>query len=195
MSAIPKRPTKQIVDRFINKFKKNKRYFPADQAIAELFRQYPKNTNLNHVLLKVTILDKLYSTGIFFPVDMARHIVSLKIDAKLQNQSTEVVDCISRAEFNKKRRHVFSFATKYCSWHDSANYPIYDTYVAQLLTAYSRRDAFAVFEKAELRNYARYKEIVSAFRKYYTLDDYSFKEMDKFLWIYGKELFKKEARK
>jgi len=35
-----------------------------EQALAELFRQYPTNDNEAHVLLKVVALNRLYSTNI-----------------------------------------------------------------------------------------------------------------------------------
>ena len=76
---------------------------------------------------------------------------------------------------------MFSFASKYCSWHDPQNYPLYDYYVEKLLLAYRRKDKFAKFKNADLRKYGNYKNIVSRFRDHYQLGCFSFKELDKFL--------------
>lgn len=61
-----------------------------DPALNLLFAEHPKNTNLDHVLLKVVALNSLYSTMIrvnskLTPsvYDVARHIVGLNIDAIL----------------------------------------------------------------------------------------------------------------
>lgn len=121
---------------------------------------------------------------------MARHILGLKIDDSLRSKSCELVDRIANATFSGKSRHVFSFASKYCSWHDRESYPIYDSYVSKVLIAYQQIDRFAPsFPRSDLRFYRRYKEVVTDFRKYYELMDFSFDELDKFLWLYGKEMF------
>jgi len=46
-----------------------------------------------------------------------------------------------------------------------------------------------LFERAELQDYARYKAILEAFRRLLGLETFAFKEIDKFLWFYGKSLF------
>jgi hypothetical protein len=62
----------------------------SDPALTLLFAQYPENTNLEHVFLKVVALNACYSTqirvnGNLTPTvyDVARHIVELGIDAKI----------------------------------------------------------------------------------------------------------------
>jgi hypothetical protein len=122
---------------------------------------------------------------------MAHHIHSLNIDPDLATGSTEIVDKIAAASFSGKKRNVFSFASKYCSWHDQQNYPLYDGFVEQLLLAYRAKDKFARFRNSDLRRYTNYKRIVDGFRGHYTLGKFSFKELDKFLWLYGKTLYPK----
>lgn len=191
MSEIPARPTKQLVEQYLSDFRRSERYFLADQAITTLFNMLPANKSLDHVLLKVTVLNDLYGTNIYGTFDMARHICSLPVDAALRERSTNIVDQIANVTFSGKSRQVFSFATKYCSWHDQDNYPLYDFYVDKLLMAYRSKDKFAVFAKIDLRRYASYKIAVSSFRDHYDLNEYSFKQLDKFLWLYGKHLFPK----
>jgi hypothetical protein len=195
MSKIPKKPTKQLVKRYLREFRESERYFLSDRAITTLFEMLPHNNTLDHVLLKVTVLNDLYGTNIYGTFDMARHICSLHIDTDLRKRSTEVVDRIADARFSGKPRQVFSFATKYCSWHDKDNYPLYDNYVEKLLMAYRRKDHFATFKKTDLRCYASFKAVITAFRMRYRLTQYSFKQLDKFLWLYGKHLFQKQYGK
>jgi hypothetical protein len=49
------------------------------------------------------------------------------------------------------------------------------------LLAYKTTDKFANFTKSDLRQYASDKRVVDAFRNFYTLGQFSFKELDKFL--------------
>jgi hypothetical protein len=54
-----------------------------EQALDELFNQYPRNDKLSHVLLKVVTLNRLYSTQVLAVVDMAHHIHDVNIDSGL----------------------------------------------------------------------------------------------------------------
>jgi hypothetical protein len=117
---------------------------------------------------------------------MAEYILKLKIDQQLEQQSPELVDQIAMTPIGRRN---YSFASKYCSWHVPEAYPIYDRYVDELIWAYQKTDKFAEFKRKELKIYPRYKEVIQAFISYYRLTQFSFKEIDKFLWQYGKELF------
>ena len=45
------------------------------------------------------------------------------------------------------------------------------------------------FKNADLKHYESFKNILCQFREYYGLQRFSFKELDKFLWLYGRELY------
>ena len=192
--VVPDSATPQLVEIYLQKFRSDERYFLADQAITELVTKFPGNSVLEHVLLKVTTINDLYGTQIYSTFQMAHHIQALKIDSHLAKGSTGIVDRIAAAIFSDKPRQVFSFASKYCSWHRPNDYPLYDYFVAKLLLAYAKKDHFADFRENELRNYGRYKRIISAFRHHNGLQRFSFKELDKFLWLYGKDLYPKKYK-
>jgi hypothetical protein len=60
--------------------------------------------------------------------------------------------------------------------------------------AYQRMDRFAAFVwQQELSDYLNFKRTIEVFRETYGLTEFSFKELDKFLWLYGKESFGKAA--
>jgi hypothetical protein len=122
---------------------------------------------------------------------VARHILSLDIDAKLADGAAELVNAIARVPMKDgKIRRNYSFATKYCSWHVPDAYPIFDSVVGRLLGEYQRLDRFAAYTwQHELTEYATFKAAVEAFQQHYDLGAFSFKELDKFLWSYGKEYF------
>jgi len=83
-----------------------------DPALFKLFKQYPENTDLSQVLLKVVTLNSLYSTLIrvnsqYLPADLkyaptvydvARHIVELNIDEALSRDDEAVVDSITNVK-------------------------------------------------------------------------------------------------
>ena len=168
-----------------------------EQALKELFSQYSGNSDLSHVLLKVVALNTLYSTQIFahsekLPnvVDVARHIHknAKKIDAALAVGSPEIVETIAWVSVpGKKDRIFFSFATKYCSWHKPAAYPIYDSNVQRYLEFLQKQSDFAGDFNVSAPHwaYAEFREAMSDFRKHYRLDSFTFKEIDKFVWLEG----------
>jgi len=58
-----------------------------------------------------------------------------------------------------------------------------------LLWTYQQQDQFTAFKRQELWQYPRYKKIIEYFRDHYALTQFGFKELDKFLWRYGKDVF------
>lgn len=182
-------PTPGLVWEYIRQFEDSERYNLADQAIIKLFRLIPHNKDLEDILLKLSVINNLYSTRILATFELARHIQRLNIDPELAVHSTEIVNRIADFSVSGKRIYVFSFATKYCNWHDQEHYPILDSFVEKLIIAYRNRDEFAIFEKKELQNYTRFKEILEIFRQHYRLTAFGFKKLDKYLWLYGKEKF------
>lgn len=131
--AVPARPTDYLVEKYVRLFERDQRYAPADEGLAQLIAAFPNNSELGHVAVKASAINALYSTGILAIYQVAVHVHLLDIDAELAQHSTAIVDKIAAVRFGNKRRKVFSFASKYCSWHDRDNYPIYDSFVDALL--------------------------------------------------------------
>ncbi|HEY6347054.1 MAG TPA: hypothetical protein VIY49_36655 [Bryobacteraceae bacterium] len=163
----------------------------AEKAAGELLTQFPNNTEISHVLLKALALNKLYSTRVLDKdiERLARHIAGLCIDPLLRKGRPGAVDLIWNCD--DLNRRYFSFASKYCSWHNPAAYPIYDSYVEECLWRYKRQDGFTEYGREGYR-YPDFVRIVSAFRQFYGLT-VSFKDLDKFLWSTGGRLLGKRS--
>jgi hypothetical protein len=174
-----------------------------DPALSVLFTQFPKNTNFEPIFLKVVALNSTYSTQIRAVsdrtptvYDVARHIVTLRIDDSLHDGSVEIVERIASVTTEGNRhQYNYSFATKYCSWHQRKLFPIYDSRVDKYLWQLRNRqtgetDGFRQFKRVELWHYPTFKQIVSEFMTHFGLEEFSFKEIDKFLFIEGDKLFR-----
>jgi hypothetical protein len=155
------------------------------------FKLCPDNKNISDILLKVSVLNEFYSTNIFKVFPVAKHILSLDIDDRLQNGDVTLVDDLKEVVISGKTLNFYSFATKYCSHHKPLDYPIYDSYVDEVLRYYREKDGFAAFKNNELKIYTRFKSILENFQSFYHLDKYNLKELDKYLWQLGKEHFNK----
>jgi hypothetical protein len=127
---------------------------------------------------------------------VAKHIASLNIDSRLEKGDLDLVDDIALIDYgNGKTRKEFSFASKYCSHHKPMDYPIYDSFVDKLLVYFRDKDNFFNFENDDLKNYIKFKEVLIGFQKFYGLEKYSIKEIDKYLWQFGKKAFPKSMKK
>ncbi len=169
-----------------------------DPSLRKLFSHFPANVEFSDVLLKVAALNATYSTQIRAVsdrtptiYDVARHIVSLKIDEALQLGLLEIVEQIAAVSAKgNKHQYNFSFATKYCNWHRPDVYPIYDSRVDKYLWQFRNRESgepsgFRQFKRKELWSYPSFKQIVIDFMSHFHLDEFSFKQIDKFLYIEG----------
>ena len=60
---------------------------------------------------------------------------------------------------------------------------------------FQKRDKFYDFKKDDLKNYSCFKNILIQFKKYYGIDEFNLKDIDRYLWQIGKEYFPKKYRK
>jgi hypothetical protein len=135
-------PTAELVRIRCDEFDRDPSTHLAEDALGQLWVQFPRNTETAHVLLKVLALNKLNSTQVR-DIDveiLARHIAGIGIDPLLAEGSPSTVDLITNCV---NLRNYFSFASKYCSWHNPDTYPIYDSRVDECLWSYQKRDGFA----------------------------------------------------
>lgn len=191
---ILEKPDNELVHKYIAKFHREKRYESADKAIINLFSAFPDNKKVEDIRLKICVINDLYSTNIFDTYKMSEHIKKLNLDTKLKNGNPEVVNEIAtghgiRRKKTNKEINLYSFATKYCNWHNQESYTIYDSFVEKVLLAFKKQDDFFDFKNDDLRDFVKFKNIIQEFIKAYKLTNYNLKEIDKFLWIYGKEKF------
>ena len=184
-------PTPDLVKKYNKQFEDIERYQIADQAIIKLFEKFNKNKEIEDILLKISVINDLYSTNIFSTFQMAKHISSLNIDSALERGDPTIVNKIAKITISGKTKNFYSFATKYCNWHNQSKYPIYDSFVDKLLRKYKKQTKFFEFKNEDLREYPKFLEILEKFRSYFKLNNFDFKTIDKFLWAYGKEIFKK----
>lgn len=192
MLDIP-RPCKKEVVKYLNLWDSLENYVLQERSLDKLFfHTYPKNTEIEDILIKASSLNDFYSTNIFSIFPVAKHILNLNIDERLKNGDETLVNDISKITINGKEKCFYSFATKYCSHHFPVLYPIYDSYVEKILLYFNKRDNFSSFKKEDLKNYKKFKEILIDFKKFYNIDEYNLKDIDRYLWQLGKECFPKK---
>lgn len=192
-------PTKEEANKYIARPYSNVQLVgnKHEETLDRLFRETLKeNKDIHDILVKCSTLNGLASTVIFEVQYVAERILKLNIDNRLEQGDFSLVKAIASKEGDPILPKTFySFATKYCSYHQPDKYSIYDRYVALVLTELQERDCYSDFKRIEdLTDYNRYMKTLDDFRTYYGFpeNEYSKKKLDKYLWLLGKEYVNKK---
>jgi len=191
------KPSEKEVEKYLALWNDLDNYSLQESSLRKLFtKTYPLNNDLDDILIKVCSLNDFYSTNIFSPFTVAKHILKLQIDNSLASEDLSIVNKIAKVRMNGGNvKNFYSFATKYCSHHKPTIYPIYDSYVEKILVYFRRTDNFYKFSNIDLKTYELFRDILENFRSYYKLEKFDIKQIDKYLWQAGKEYFPKKYGK
>ena len=194
MAKIPK-PTQKELEKWLDNWEKMENYRNQENALNKLFHEtYPKNNDINEILIKVATLNDFYSTHILNIFKVAEHIKNIEnLDDRLQKGDEKLVKEIAKVGLknkNGKKIIFYSFATKFCSHHNDKDFAIYDRYVEKILMHFKKLDDFSknFTKKEDLKEYSNFKSILFDFRVYYKLDC-NLKELDRYLWQLGRKYF------
>ncbi len=195
MVEIP-RPSKKNIQEYLIKWDNlEDHYIWQESSLDKLFHKtYKDNTDLNEILIKCSCLNDFYSTNIFLIYPVAKNIYDLKIDDRLNKGDPSLINDIAHVTINGVEKRFYSFASKYCSHHNSINFPIYDYFVDKMLWYFQKKDKFSNFSKEDLKDYVKFKNILMDFKKFYDIDEYNLRDIDKYLWIAGKKYFPKKYK-
>ncbi len=189
-------PSIEQVEIYLTKWDGLENYHLQEDALNKLFFELcPKNTDVIDILLKASTLNDFYSTNIFSIYPVAKHICDLNIDVRLKAGDVTLVGDIQYVTIGDTEKNFYSFASKYCSHHNPLDYPIYDSYVDEVLRYFRNRDSFSDFQDGDLKDYVKFKGILIDFRAFYGLNRYNLKQIDQYVWQLGKDYFPKNYGK
>lgn len=180
-------------EEYVNAFEDD--YGDVDKALNRLFTEtYPQNTSFEEVVIKVLALDNFYSTNLNEKqiIIIANLIIQNRdIDKQIENGEPSVVDYIGKTKPGIKNAYVF--ASKYCSFHKPDKYIIFDKYSwTAMHDLYDKGIIESSIPKYGSKSmdfdaYKLYCYCMNELKKDCFLDK-SYKEIDEFLWVYGKDL-------
>lgn len=186
-------PTMDEVKEAIKRFDSD--YEPYEWLVGQLFQKYPRNTNADHVFLKTIVLNKVYNAGVRAEYPVAKHIESLSgLDSLIEKGSDDAVNLTAHVKIGGREFYFLCFATKYCNWHNPTAYPIFDKNVRACLRFHKKKDGFAKFTQDSLWIYPIFRDVVDKFRSHYGLDSFNYKELDKFMYLFGGRLLAQAAK-
>jgi hypothetical protein len=169
-------PSSSNIDAARSIYEKLKGWVKSRQLILAYFGSNPHNNDELVVVLKTLLINGLYYTNLKSPLSVVNHILNLdKADEKLKASDITVVDQIA----NFEKFNLVSFASKYAHFHNSSAFPLYDQYVWKALAYCWQSKPFKIL------NYQAFYKIIDAFRNLASLDDVSWADIDKYLWLLG----------
>lgn len=191
--SIP-RPSCDEVEKYLQKWRTTADLYEPEAVLKELFtKTRPYNQSIDDIILKAAALNTVYNTRITSIYPVAQRILSLDIDERLRSGDEKLVNELMGVDYmiNGKASHTdhYSFASKYCSFHNSDAFPIYDSYVDAILWHYQGLDDSLIFKRNELKDYPKFKRIIKAFQQHFGLEQYTVKQLDQYLWQFGKDYF------
>ena len=184
-------------------YEKMESYCIQEDLLQHLVKKYPDHKNKAAVETKVKLLNLFYSTGIQATNKMSENILSVKnIDKRLSKGDKSLIPEIATLSFDDKKRYNYSFATKYCAYHQPEKFPIYDSIVAMTFASFfekgllpkykccSRKsivedtDTYTKAEfKEKLKGYDFFVDVYDYFMKLYDLKgNFTYREIDSYIW-------------
>lgn len=181
------------------------RYVFTEQALQEVFNYYLDHKNIQGVVAKIALLDRLYSTnldkGVKDIVEFAKKISNINdIDCRLSVGDLSLVNEIANLITTKR---PFSFATKYCCLHnmfvyEKDDYSIVDSHIKKMVPKYTKQavkdnkmtNAITASKMEEYQKKGQYTEICKIIDD--LLNAYSItipnkrRAFDLFIWMQGK---------
>lgn len=163
-----------------------------EDAVESVFLQFPRNNCTKEILIKVCILNRLYSTSIYDVNGVANRIKNLDISGLIAKGDESVVGKIACCGPNGM--YIYSFATKYCSFSSPQKYSMFDSRVYAMLMYYKKKCNFSEFCATDLYNYIKYKDVLGDFQKVFGLN-LPLRDLDKFMWKHGGDLIEEQKKR
>lgn len=171
------------------------------------FSKNPTNKDYYTVVNKIILIDYTNSTQLqqhkkdFTIFSLAEKIMSIPcLDERISKGDPTVVDQI--ATINQKV-NLFSFASKFCFYHNKQMYSIYDGVVTETIPQYLDVTQQYIKEcrnnkkdKAKRKTYKDFLDIIDKLIKAYQLESVPDirKKLDHFLWFSNKENYNKNKK-
>ena len=195
-------PTKLEVNKYLAIWNGAENLHKTEEALKKLFDGCnTNNKDTDDVLIKVYALNNAFGVFMLSQVRMAKHITNQNIDENLRAGDLAVVDKIRKGHSIRNRYgteiNFYSFATKYCSFHQPKKYPLFDSNVKTALIYFKKNCEKFAFGDEDLTKYNKFVGIIREFQKVFDIQDYSFRDIDKYLYLVGKKIKEKrdEAKK
>ena len=199
-NAVPQYPslTKDNIENVEDKVRNDPKYGEDLKELTTFFTQFPTNTNRDIVIHKILLVDITNSTNLKFTssrvndfsiYNLAEQLIKWNIDKDIENGSHSIVDKISKF----CNSNIFSFATKYCCYHNTLcynkdDYSIFDKVVVKTIPQYVDISPTYIDDEKD-KGYSHYHSLITKLIDVYDLHriENIRRKLDHFLWFPNKD--------
>ena len=168
---------------YVDKFKHEEGYFVRDLENIRFFSEYPDNTKMDSVMLKLSAINHHDIEKLSVIRPMADHIVSLNIDPKIQLHDLSVVEDIARLSFHGKTFYLLNFASIYCNYHKPGVFPIFSEQHMDFYRGYNIEHHLN--DDVDTFGYVAFKNTLDdMLTRYHLKDQLNYFEARKLGWLY-----------
>ena len=189
--------TKENIENQDELVKKSENYGKEAKIINECFNKYPENKDLNIIAMKIALIDVTNSTqlskykGKISLFDLANFIKNIpNFDSRIEQGDPKLVSIIAK---NNGSINLFSFASKYCCYHNveiykKDDYSIFDSFVRDTLPYYcSEITKFTIEAWRKTYNYVSFNDCIEMILNQNNINvDFRRRKFDRFLWYQNK---------
>lgn len=166
-----------------------------NNTILKLFKTFNNYSDGHEVRIKVSALNKIYSTSIIH-LEPVIKIILKEINFSTENYCEEdfakLVDKISNVSWEDKEGKIYnrkylSFSSKYIHFLSGFKTPIFDSYIFLMIKKYQKLNGKKI-PYSNPKTYLEFYKMFEEFKTDFKLEKYSNYEIDKFLWQLAKNL-------
>lgn len=183
-------PTREIVKEYVNKFDDGVEGI--NKNIIDGFVSH-YGTSYDGILAVSALINTLYSTHIDASDFAALTYGIFKIrELKIRLNAGDIalvseIAGLLKTDDEKKKEYI-SFASKFCAFHNESKFPIYDRISREMLAKINKEYHFTDKFNKDKIPYEKYVKIYDLFIEEFNLKELTYREVDKYLWLSGKEI-------
>ena len=200
---------KSLINKYILKY--GEKYSLDDEIVMTAF-DHLDNSSTANIASKAIVLNSLYSAGLntfkskkegvsIDVISMSEILFNYPLGAEIidHSRAKSIIKKVNDQCMHKNKSKATSFVSKFifchnmtCGCKESDNIPMYDSYLKSLLYYYNQKYGFTIiFSQEEIADYDFFFQVHKVFLNYcnkMTEASFSARDIDKFVWIQGKEL-------
>lgn len=186
-------PFQESLKKYLEIFLSQETYFVNDTRNLEFFKKNSKNTTLEEISLKLSVMDDADFVRLGANEVVAKHILSLNIDPRLAKGDLTVVEDIAHVTVNGQEQHLLHFASSYCNLHRPDVFPIYSDQHIEFYKRYFKEHSLPL-NPAEFNRYPVFTQALNDLVTRYGLKNkLNYLQMRKFGWLYAEKVLQEAS--
>lgn len=179
--------------KYVDIFADQEMYFVNDIKNTELFHNLPLNTNADDIRTKLSALNDAELSNKGLLEDAIKHLIHLKVDARINSGDLSVVEDIANMNANGKSHQMLHFASAYCNLHRPDVFPIYSEQHFDFYRKYILQNKLSL-DPEKINTYPVFCQALNHLvEKLGLKGKMNYLQLRKFAWLYAESILKESG--